>query len=137
MKVATGCLLATSVYYGSSKKRGATIQPKMISAPALEYLGVAKILGIHSNVLPPIIGKTEGNKAGLQVQTQGNSRKIVNKVCGVLNPDFCSVLQAYGVSITRLELMEAPNYSGGHPNLRAAVDILQSEALESTAQRAI
>jgi len=107
----------------------------MVSRVALESLGVPIILGLHHNAAPMVVGKNSDKRAGLQVLGFGKQKKVVNKLTGVLNPDFASALQAYGLGISRTDMVEAPSFSGGHPNCRASVDILQSWYMETCVQR--
>lgn len=109
--------------------------PRLVSSVALESLGVPTILGLHHNAVPAVVGKNSDKRAGLMVVGSGRQKKVANKLVGVLNPDFASALQAYGIAISRQEMQEAPSHSGGHPNCRAAVDILQSQYIECCVQR--
>jgi len=65
-------------------------------------IGVDKILSIHTNFVPPVIGKNSEKRAGLHVAGSSKRKRIMNKVVGVLNPDFAAVLQSYGVPLSRL-----------------------------------
>lgn len=107
----------------------------MLSPVALESLGVPIILAMHHNAPPAVIGKNSDKIAGMVVTGSGTKKRVANKLVGVLNPDFVCALQAYGFGVSRQDMQDAPSYSGGHPNCRAAVDILQSQYIECCVQR--
>jgi len=92
---------------------------------------------MNHNAPAAVIGKNEPGITGLHVSGSGAAKRIAHKPTGVLSPDFVKALQAYGVGLSRLDMQKAPNTSGGHPNLRFAVDLLQSECLEMVCQRAM
>lgn len=137
-KVAYSAAAAMGLVLGSRMERRVEgLVLKLVNPVAVECLGGDLILALHHNAPAPVNGKNEEGVNGLCVQGFGNRKHVVNKPVGVISPDFARALQAYGVGITRSEMQKAPNYSGGHANLRYAVDLLQSEAIESSLQRAV
>jgi hypothetical protein len=92
---------------------------------------------MHHNAPAQILGKQSLKRAGMQVVGCGRQKKITHRLTGMLSSDFVTALQAYGVGFTRQDMMDAPSESGGHPNLRAAVDFLQAQSLECTYQRCL
>lgn len=47
----------------------------------------------------------------------------------MIDAQFNSVLNGYGWGFTAKQINESTHYSGGHANMRAAVDALQADAL--------
>lgn len=103
MTAATVGVVGVGLYYGFRRvQTNPDFKPKLVNPAAIEMIGVDKVLSIHTNFVPPVIGKNSEKRAGLHVTGSGRRKRIINKVVGVLNPDFAAVLQSYGVALSRL-----------------------------------
>lgn len=62
------------------------------------------------------------------IRTKGG-KVVVHSPVGIIDPIFNKILAGYGWGFTAKQINESTHYSGGHANLRAAVDALQADAL--------
>lgn len=66
---------------------------------------------------------------GIKVIRTRAGKTIVHSPVGSIDAVFNKILGGYGWGFTMKQINEASHYSGGHANLRAAVDALQADAL--------
>lgn len=74
--------------------------------------------------------KTDSNKfGGIKVIRTNGGKCVVHSPVGIIDSEINKVLVSYGWGFTGKQVNESTHFSGGHANLRAAVDALQADAI--------
>nr|WPR18082.1 MAG: hypothetical protein [Crogonang virus 25] len=110
----------------------------LISTNALRNCGTASLVGIHMTEVPRVPNTVDEHKTGMIMSKTAppstfgkfGSKKLSTLIHGKVNDAFIELLNKNGAGIDKAAIKKGEGTSGGHANLRTAINILQTENLE-------